>query len=252
MGLVGGNKSGIGKITQFLTPNGLFSFGENHGAVLGSIVGFLSLGLFGLFSGLFGGLFGGSKRKKAANNYFDQQLTPAINSIVNQYEGQQLDFATADADLEQLRQQAADQLKALKGEGKDVLKKKVNPAIDAAEKKISGDETERSRRAGLFFGPPQFHVGGDVIAGRHSNWMTRPGELLALLRDGEKVMSPVASSRYGRELDQMQQGRFRGGSGGETHIHIHAIDAGSFKQWLAGGGAKMISDAQYRNMQEGK
>lgn len=250
---LGGGLFGFGIGQQF---GGLA--GSLSGAGAGALTGFIAAGpigaavgaIIGALGGIFGGLFGGSKRKRAANNYFDQQLTPAINSIVNQYEDHQLDFATADADLEQLRQQAADQLKALKGEGKDVLRKRVNPAIDAAEKKISGDETERQRRAGLFFGPQQFHDGGFVDAGRYSTWMRRPGEITAMLKDGEFVMNPRATAQNRQQLEHMNAGG-RGRPATVINLNVSAIDAKSFDEWASTGGAKMLVRALNRASQEG-
>ncbi|HEY6349602.1 MAG TPA: hypothetical protein VI636_09355 [Candidatus Angelobacter sp.] len=173
--------------------------------MLGGPIGALLGGIIGAISGLFGGLFGGGKRKKAANNYFDQQVAPAIQQIVNAYEAFQLDFVSANSQLEQLRTSAQDQLGKLKGEGNSVFKNKVGPAIDAAEKQLGTDETERNRRAGLVFGPPQFHDGGLVDASVQA-WTAKPGEMLAMLKHGEYVVNPVATNKNRGALERMNAG----------------------------------------------
>lgn len=218
------------------------------GGPIGAVIG----GIIGAIAGLFGGLFGGSKRKKAAEQYFNNQLQPQVQQVVAQFEGFQLDYATAISDLEQIRTQAQSDLGKLKGQGKDVFRRDVTPAINAAEAQIDADQQERTRRSGLVFGPPQFHSGGDVMAAAHSAWMVRPNELLAVLRDGEKVMTPRASSKYGSMLDKMNAGEpIQAARPGHT-INLYAFDSKSLQQWLRGGGADEISKALYLRGQEGR
>jgi gas vesicle protein len=181
------------------------------GGPIGALIG----GIVGAIAGLFGGLFGGSKRKKQANNYFDQQIAPQIKQIEDAYKSFQLDFTTANSQLEQLRSQAKDQLSKLKGEGKDVFKKKVSPAIDQAEKEISQFETERQRRAGLVFGPPQFHDGG-LVQATMSAWVTKPGEMLSVLKHGEFVVNPQDTARNLPALQRMNSGGTAGLPAGIT------------------------------------
>lgn len=242
----------------------LFSFnlGKSHGPVVGGISGFFLGGILGAVLGIFGGLFGGGKRKKQANNFFTQTLEPQIKQIEDQYKGFQLDFAGANSQLEQLRTQAQTELNKLKGEGKSVFKNKVGPAIDQAEKEIAALETERQRRSSLNFSPPEFHDGGDVNVISHRNWALGPGELLAVLREGEKVMNPRASAKYENVLDAMNAGRisatvmpFSSDGSGDTHfhgdIHIHAQTVDS--TWLTrGGGLQAIRDGIRQMAREGK
>ncbi|HZU30894.1 MAG TPA: hypothetical protein VFB79_07245 [Candidatus Angelobacter sp.] len=236
---VGSNSGGL-----FGSLAGIGS-GALSGFLVGGPIGALVGGLVGLIGGIFGGIFGGSKRKKAAQNYFTSQVQPAISSVVTQYEDHSLDYATATSDLEQLRSQAQDQMKSLKGEGKDEMNKVISPAIDAAEKQINDDEAERTRRAGLTFGPPQFHDGGFVSAAM-SAWTTKPGELLAVLKHGEYVMSPQATAKNRDTLERMNAG---GSPGGTVHHHywnVQTMDAASFDRWARAGGAKSMSKALNR------
>lgn len=207
----------------------------------GGPIGLAIAGIVGLLGGIFGGLFGGSKRRKQANNYFTQQIDPAVQKIVSDYEGHTLDYSSATAQLEQLRTQAQAQLDKLKGEGKSVFKDKVAPDIDAAEKKIGMDEAERTRRAGLVFGPPQFHGGGFVSAMAQS-YTAKPGELLALLKHGEFVVNPQATSRNRGALESLNSGGRLPASGPSPTIQIVAWDGASVDRWLRTGGAKMLSD----------
>ncbi|HKW74847.1 MAG TPA: hypothetical protein VJN64_04920 [Terriglobales bacterium] len=193
-GILGG--AGAGALTGFLT------FGP-----IGAIIG----GLAGLFGGLFGGIFGGGKRKRQANALFNGTIGPDITKIEAEYKGFQLDYASAIGQLEDLKQQAHDQLHKLKGEGDSVFKHKVSPAIDAAEKDLSGFETERQRRAGLAFAPPEFHGGGFVEDSLMSS-RRRPGEMLAVLKRGEFVINPQATAKNRGALEQINAG----GSAGVT------------------------------------
>jgi hypothetical protein len=214
--------AGIGTIIGLAT-----SLGGPVGAIVGAIIG--------LLGGIFGGIFGGGKRKKAANSFVDQQVLPQIHQIEDQFFSHQLDFATANQDLLDLKKNAQDQLKSLKGEGKDIFKSRVIPAIDDAMSKLQGTENERERRLGLqaIFGPPQFHSGGYVSPG----YTVHPGELLAKLRVGEYVVNPQATAKNREALEAMNNGA---DIGGDTHVHIHAWDAASVDAWLKNGGARKI------------
>lgn len=200
------------------------------GGLVGGPVGALIAGLIGAIGGIFGGLFGGSKRKKQANAFFDSQVGPSISKIETAYKGFQLDYTSAIGQLEDLRSQAQDQLGKLKSQGKDVFKKKVSPAIDAAEKDINTIEAERQRRAGLVFGPPEFHDGGYVSA-TMSAFMRRPGELLAVLKHGEFVMNPQATKKNIRALESMNSG----GNAGTSHISVTINPASLDQRYLRSG-----------------
>lgn len=214
-----------------LGPLGGALAGAGAGFGAGALIGFaggpigaLLGGIIGAIAGLFGGLFGGSQRKKQANNYFDQQIGPAIKQIVASYEGFSLDYASATGQLEQLKQQAQDQLKKLKGEGKSVFAHKVEPAITAAEQQIGKDEKERTRRMGLVFGPPQFHTGGYVQAQAAAAYTTTPGEMLALVKNGEFVVNPQATARHRGTLEAMNNGGSPGLSVGAINITTSVLD----------------------------
>jgi hypothetical protein len=236
-----------------------FGVGEKHGPIAGGIVGgvtgfatgalasallltfnpLLAIigGIVGALGGIFGGILGGSKRKRAANSFVEASILPQIKGIEDQFFDHQLDFATANQDLLDLKKNAEDQLKKLQGEGKDVFRNRVSPAIDKALSDIKGTEAERERRLGLqaIFGPPQFHSGGYVTNSR--SFATGPGEIFAKLKVGEYVVNPGATARNRDALERMNNGL---DAGGEMHVHVHAWDGESVDRWMRNGGARKI------------
>lgn len=246
----GGGLLGFGIGEKFGTLGGILG-GAGSGAGLGFLVGgpigALIGGIIGLLGGLFGGLFGGGKRKKAANNFFDQQIAPAIKKIEDDYKGFSIDFSTANQELEDLRKQAEDSLKKLKGEGKDVFRKKVSPAIDQAEKEIGQFQTERDRRAGLVFGPPQFHEGGFVAAAMQP--FMRPGEIMALLKHGEFVVNPQATAKHRPQLERANAGM---GLGTVLNGDIYISPATLDKAYIRGQFLHDLRDALDRLDKEGR
>jgi hypothetical protein len=249
--------AGTGALVGGLT-GGLVGFGvgQSSGGILGSLagagsgalsgflvggpVGALVGGIIGLLGGIFGGIFGGSKRAKQANALADNTLLPDITQISTGFDGFQIDSNSAIQQLEKLRTDSQTQLSALKSQGKDVFNSKVNPAIDAAEKHIRDTQTERDSRSAQMFGPPQFDTGGmfSVMRGNAG---------LAVLHDGEMVINPTATKKNLPDLLAMNAGRSPSSRGGDTHLHIHAIDAKSFDAWAKNGGARMMARALTRH-----
>src|SRR6266481_2971957 len=248
-----------------------FGIGQQHGALIGGIsgagaglglagilsllgfsvgpIGFAIAGIVGLLGGIFGGLFGGNKRKKQANKFNDDQIKPEVDKILNEYKSFQLDGPSATQQLKDLEKTAETELKKLKGEGKDVFRKKVDPEIQDALKQINTLDTERQRRAGLTFGPPQFHDGG-FVSSAASAFTRQPDEVAAILKHGEFVVNPTATAKNLRTLEKINRGEDPSG-GGDTHIHIHAWDTRSVDTWLRTGGAQQIQSATNRLRVEG-
>src|SRR6266481_6182337 len=270
-----GNGALAGVLPQFaaIAGGGLIGFGvgQQHGVLAGAIsgagaglgltgllallgfsagpIGFIAAGIVGLLGGIFGGLFGGNKRKKQANKFNDDQIKPEVDKILNEYKSFQLDGPSATQQLKDLEKTAETELKKLKGEGKDVFRKKVDPEIQAALKQIVTLDTERQRRAGLTFGPPQFHDGG-FVSSAASAFTRQPDEVAAILKHGEFVVNPTATAKNLRTLEKINRGEDPSG-GGDTHIHIHAWDTRSVDTWLRTGGAQQIQSATNRLRVEG-
>lgn len=199
------------------------------GAVVGAAIG----GLLGIF----GGIFGGRKRRNQAETYFKSSLMPDLTKLLDEYKGHRLEYAGAIGNLEEMRKNAQAELGKLKGEGKSVFNKKVEPAIESTRKQIDEIEAERKHRGSINFGLPQFHEGGSVGGPRSS------GEVLALLERGEFVVNKRAASNSRSELEAIN----RGGTGRPMHITIQAIDAQSVQDWLRRGGVKILMDEFQRD-----
>jgi hypothetical protein len=221
--------------------------GALTGFMVGGPVGAIIGGIIGLIGGIFGGIFGGSKRKKQANQLADSTILPDVQKIVDQYKSFQLSADSANQQLTQIEQQAKDEMSKLKGEGKSVFNKKVEPAIQDARKQIQQFETERQRRSGLTFGPPQFHDGG-IVSSTVQRWSSQPDELLAVLKDGEFVVKPEATRKNRKTLDRMNSGETIGGNFGDIHIHNYE---GVDEVYMRNKGLQMIMDAIRRAGREG-
>jgi len=246
-GLAGGG-IGFGVGSKYGKTAGILSgagTGAGIGFLLGGPIGGLIGAIVGFLGGLFGGIFGGGKRKKAANKLVDNEVLPQIQKLLDQYKGFQLDYASALEGLTQLQGDAETQLKKLKGEGKSVFKKRVIPAIADARKTIEGIEIERQRRAGLVFGPPQFHGGGFI--GFSSN--LRAGEVIIKAKKGEFVVNDRATAKNRPTLEAINAGESVGGItiNGPLVQTNQRVDA----EWLRNGGAQQIYRAIRHALKEG-
>lgn len=245
-----------------------FGVGMQHGKVAGSVtgaaaglgtaglmsllglslgpVGWIAAGVIGLLGGLFGGIFGGRKRKRQAQK-LSREFGTEIQRVIDSYRGFQTDYASALQALEQMRTDAWEQMRKLKGEGKKEFSRTLEPKFADARRQIEMIEAERQRRAGLLFGLPQFHSGG-FVSGQMAGFRMRNGDIVARLREGEFVATPEATARNRGALEAMNNG---GKLGGETHVHIHAVDAQSFEGWLKRGGMATIERVVRQRRQEG-
>jgi hypothetical protein len=209
-----------------------FGVGQNSGGLLGSLagagsgaltgfmvggpIGAVVGGIIGLLGGIFGGIFGGSKRKKQANDYANNTVIPDITQITQGFDSFQIDPASAIQQLEQLRTDSQKQLDTLKSQGKDVFNNTVGPAIDAAEKHINDINSQRTARAAVTFGPPQFDTGGMFSVSGNAG--------LAVLHNGEFVVNPTATKKNLPALASMNAGGSAGMTMGDLHIHPASLD----------------------------
>ncbi|HKI11875.1 MAG TPA: hypothetical protein VKA02_07165, partial [Candidatus Acidoferrum sp.] len=75
------------------------------------------------------------------------------------------------------------------------------------------------------------------------------GAVPAILHPNEYVLQASATQRIGpRNLDRVNAG---GSLGGDTHVHITAMDVKSFRDWLRSGGTREIARELARGASEG-
>lgn len=249
----GGGLIGFGIGSQHGTGAGILG-GAGSGALLGAAfggpIGAAIGGIIGFLGGLFGGLFGGSRRRKQAEAFAREQMLQ-VQKVVDAFKAFQIDFPGAVGQLDQMRQQAFEQLDKLKGEGRKVFSRSLAPQIDAARKQIEDIQRERERRLGLVFGPPQFALGGAVEGLGIVGWRMSDGRVAAILHEGEHVVKRGPAQRYRAELEAMNRGEPP--RGGDTfNVNITALDAQSFSTWLRRGGDGVLLDAFRRARREGR
>ncbi|MBZ5531023.1 MAG: hypothetical protein LAO20_06300, partial [Acidobacteriia bacterium] len=226
LGAIGPGLLGFG-VGQNFGPVGGTLIGGGLGAGAGALLGLagapFTMGvsiligaLAGAVGGLLGGLFGAGKRRKQANAFADT-LLPEVKKIEDDYKSFGLDSASAISQLEALRTQAEQQMKALKGEGSSVLNNKIGPTIDAAEKDIKGFQADRDHRSSLTFGAPEFARGGWTGSAR--------GGFAAVLHPDEFVVKAPYAAKNRGALEAMNAGGSAGGfSMGDLHIHTPTFD----------------------------
>jgi hypothetical protein len=182
------------------------------------------------------GFFSGPNYGKMRDRFLRDQFRPEVQRVVDAYNLHQIDYGTAIAQLEQLRQQGVDRLRQLKGDGH-----RAHQVVDEAISKINQTEAARQTAlqniAGLPI--PEF-AGGGIVTGA----LGQPVPVLA--HGGEVILNRVQQAMVGpqriREAfqqsgasEQPRGGSFAAGGmvgGGDTFI-IHAVDAKSFEELLA-------------------
>lgn len=271
----GGSSGGIGALLKANLPSlaisgGLLGasaigFGSPlrggiSGALLGGLGGFgvasaLGLGLvagpIGLVAGLVGAAIGaifgifGRKKKQRQRDAIEREAFRGIEQVKNAYNVHQLDYNSAIAQLEQIREQVNQAMAQLKWPSR------MDPHIDAAIRHINQTEEQRFRNAQTHAGlpRPEFAIGG-VVPGF-------PGQPVPITaHGGETILNPLQKSLVGparvdRALRMTGAGtRGRGGSfagggtvaasgvfaGGnmELHVHLHGalIDGEGVKKML--------------------
>jgi hypothetical protein len=235
------------------------------GTLLSGPIGWAVLAGSALIGALFGNIFGrGAQRHKRDD--IERQAFAQIKQVEDEFNLFTLDYNSAYSQLEQIRTQVS---QAMHGLG---MRDRMDPWIDAAEKRISATEKDRQTRSQMDFSPAEFESGGFVspsLAGAGSFAQSSGagsffsaasigripslgsgGAVPAIVHAGEYVFNRNAVQRIGRgNLDSMNAG---GSGGGHTFItNISAMDTKSFAQWLRDGGAEEIAKANYRLMAEG-
>ncbi len=231
-----------------------FAIGGPIGAIIGGIVGF------------FAGLFGRGKKRKQRDQ-IEAQAFRAIAQVKQAYNLHQLDYLSAIAQLEQVREQVNQAMRQLKWPSR------MDPHIDRAIREIQATEAERQRRDQLPFGGPQFAAGGYVNEGLAAPAFGGPGAVVpfrssavwpaprfdsggavpAIVHTGEYIINRRAVQRHGRaKLDAMNNGHDGGAGWGGIVINGPLIQAQRVDEaWLRNGGADEIMRALRRAAREG-
>jgi hypothetical protein len=105
-----------------------FAIGGPLGAAIGGIIGGIA--------GLFGGIFGKRKKEHQAWDLVLQKYVPAIQQVVDDYANFQMQFQDAMSQLDQLQNQAKQDLHGLGGTG-DKISPKAFPGVSTMRAKGS-------------------------------------------------------------------------------------------------------------------
>lgn len=216
--LSGSSNRGVRALGGALTGGSIgFAFGGPIGAAIGAAIG----GLIGLFTGP---NFG-----KMRDRFLRDQFRPAVDRVVDAYNLHQLDYGSAIAQLEQLRQQGVDQLRQLKGNGArahDVIDDaiaKINSteqARQSALQRIGGLPVPEFARGGFVTGAmgqpvPVLAHGGEAVLNLQQQAMVGVGRIREAFRSTGTAEAPRSGS--------FASGGFVGGDG-PVHVTIHALD----------------------------
>ncbi|MBZ5597457.1 MAG: hypothetical protein LAN83_03970 [Acidobacteriia bacterium] len=226
--------TGIGLGYQYASPVLGGITGAAGGALAGTAIlpgiGTVIGAIIGGIAGIFGGVFGRRAREKQAWDLVLGKYYPAMHQTLLAYENYQEDAATAYQQLDDLEKQAWAEMNQIGHSGRLIYWQTIPARATKIHKQIEGIDKDRTSRGAQIFGAPEFQTGGLFTLGGSA----RKG--LAILEDGEYVINPQATRQNRAQLEAINHGR----PSGEFHIHIHAIDALSFRAWMRKGGAKEI------------
>jgi hypothetical protein len=239
--------------------NGAIETGAMGGASIGGMIGGLVGGPVGALIGMGVGAVGGALVGFIGSLFSDHGLSKAqhyntdvvIPSIQKEMDGFNSGggYDSASQDLNNLMVQAQQQCKSFGTAAVSYYNSTIVGEITAAQAQV--DRESKGGRANVTMSASQFDSGGVVSS--FGDMATGPFSGLVHLRMGERVMNPMASMMHAPLLDAMNSGSaalasmrrsapLTGGStaGGDTHVHISALDANSFHHWARMGGAQMI------------
>jgi hypothetical protein len=199
--IVGGIALGVSGIRS-----GNILAGTAGGALAGLAIGGPIGAVIGGIIGLIGSLFGSAARRRK-REALEQEVIAQAKKIEDAYKVFQLDYNSANAQLEQLRADEIAKLAQIGSRDKSTQDRRVNRHIDETEKEIQAFEAERARRMQLISSLPlpEFATGGFVNARRPG------GPVMALLHDDEAVLNPRARAALGdRAIDALNRGQSPG------------------------------------------
>ncbi len=251
-----------GPLMQTLSESGYLSGALGLGtasvlSTIGQFLGPIGAGI-GLIGGLIGLFTGNGKLKTEQANLQNQELIDLTN-LENAFSLHQIDYNSAIAQCEQIRQSYTQQQEALQKGGSVG---RVDSVVNDAEQNINNLEAQRENTLNAVggYGPAQFERGGYVHPSMArlappgfapAMHFATGGAVPAIVHAGEYVLNAGAVNRVGvRNLDAVN-----GGAGAPIHMenHFHALDAASFEQWMSSGdGSKAFSNSIRRAIREGR
>jgi hypothetical protein len=211
---------------------GLFSAFEGNGGFGGAASGALSGMQFGMsvagpigaavgaVGGAIMGAFGFGGREKA-RVYWLKQGQPRLFNDMDSFQQGAMDYLTAYMDMEQLLTEAKHTTNKMGPAAEGYYQDTIKPAIAREEQKLTREQ--KAGRSEFGFSAAMFDIGTDYV----------PRTGYAIIHEGERIVPSDQNERITRAIE--------GGSGvmpvdtganGDTHLHVHAIDAKSAVQFL--------------------
>jgi hypothetical protein len=186
-GAISGALAGLG-IGVGLAATGGFGIAALAGLAAVPGIGWIAAGI-GAVIGLIAGLFGGAARRRK-REALEREVVEQAKKIEDAYKVFQLDYGSANSQLEQLRSDELTKLAQIGSKDKSTQDARVNRHIDQTEKEIQAFEAERARRTQLIstLPLPEFAAGGFTSAA---------GPMLALLHPREAVLNPTGRAALG-------------------------------------------------------
>lgn len=223
--IAGGAESGLGLFSAFESNGGVGGAlgGALSGAKLGMMIGGPIGGAIGAAAGGIMGAFGFGGRGKA-HDYDVKQVRPRIAGDTESYEQGGMTYLAAYSDMQSLMNEAKHTTAKMGSGASHYYQDTIKKEIETAEQRFT--RMERAGRSRFGVSAASYAVGTDYV----------PSTGMALIHEGERIVPASDNRQIARALyrtavqsDGQRQMRM---SGGETHIHLNAIDARSSHRWL--------------------
>src|SRR5579884_1056214 len=203
--------------------NGGFG-GAASGALSGMQFGMSVAGPIGAAVGAVGGAilgaigFGGRERARV---YWLKQGRPRMNNDLDSFQQGSMDYLTAYMDIEQLETEAKHTTNKMGAAAESYYQDTIKKEIATAEQKLTREQ--KAGRSEFGFSAAMFDIGTDYV----------PRTGLAVIHEGERIVPSDQNERITRAIES-GSGVMPAdtGSGGDTHLHVHAIDTKSAVQFL--------------------
>jgi hypothetical protein len=225
-GLIGGAASGASLGSTFMP-----GIGTAAGAIVGGVAGFLS------------GMLGFGAEKKAAREYLANTVTPKIDSAMQKYYEGQESYDQAQREIAALEVSEKSHFGKWGKAGSEIWQDDGLATFGTSASLLL--RAEEAGRGDVPRGTSEFHSGG-YVAGFGPGDLGN-GEGLAKLRRGEYIVDADTTAAYRPALESLSSSKTMpmrpASSGGQVHLHVHALDLKDFRGYLRGGGAQEVQAA---------